>query len=156
MKKSLILALALGCFSSLANATSLSSKLANSPTDHLQLLANNLNMFMLLNLEKLREQSVIENKEFLEVYFRASVENNGTLKLHAMYEAPVSSISKAKCQAKLKKYVNELKENGGITTFQAVSYYYLSRQEALSLLNESTYSITIVAKENNELQISCS
>ncbi|MFY8275325.1 hypothetical protein AAEU32_14470 [Pseudoalteromonas sp. SSDWG2] len=156
MKLKIILIIACSFAVLSLSAKTISADLAGSPTNHLQLLANNFNMFMVINLDKIREDSLNQNKEFVETYFRVSVSKDNKLNFHAIYEAPVTSISKDKCQTKLKHYITESRERAAIPIVQAISFFYLEESDVVELLQESTYSLTIAAKENRELQISCS
>ncbi|HAS6253610.1 TPA: hypothetical protein RQL13_004447 [Vibrio vulnificus] len=156
MKKLAVATLILASVSNVVFAQGLNEKLAKTEVNHLQLLANNMNMFMLTKMESMKEKSQSNGDEFVKEFFKAHTDTENNLVFNAYYSAPVASLSKDKCQEKLLSDIEGLSGDSGVRAFQAVSYFQLSSSEVSAILESAKYSVTIIAKENNELKISCS
>ncbi|KOO01822.1 hypothetical protein [Vibrio nereis] len=70
MKKLAVATLILASVSNVVFAQSLNEKLAKTEVSHLQLLANNMNMFMLTKMESMKEKSQSNGEEFVNEFSR--------------------------------------------------------------------------------------
>ncbi|WP_295798228.1 hypothetical protein [uncultured Microbulbifer sp.] len=140
-----------------AYAQSFGNVLANNPTNHFELLVNNLNMLMLVKAEELREKSEESDDELKTKFMKVSATNDHKLVFTSIYEAPVALVSRAKCNEQLEEdFANMLGEDSPVPTLlQMVSYFKMTDAQASQMLRDSFLNINIHAAENPELSVSC-
>lgn len=152
----ILIAVALIFSASLVQARSISDTLERDEVNHFQLLVNNLNM-LYLAVKDFDKKDDEKKGEPREVYtkFRADKENR--IFISALYEAPFPKVTSDECNALLEKDRTKMlsKEKGLPLMINLVSYYDLSGDDVAEITAEARYQVTIQARENKELSVSC-
>ncbi len=130
--------------------------LKKSPTNHFQLLLNNLNMLFMAKFEGNESENANPTEpqqKFLKFYESES----GNLVADGFYQAPVSMVTRSKCNEIANKAHTDLKGDGSKLSalLRMVSYYDMSLENSMDIVNDSHVNVTIQAIENKELSVSC-
>ncbi|MBK1851944.1 hypothetical protein FE845_11375 [Marinobacter sp. 1-4A] len=137
-------------------AKSISDTLEGNEVNHFQLLVNNLNMLYIAvkDFDTKNEENKGEPRE-IYTKFRADKENR--LFISALYEAPFIQVTSDECDALLEEDRTKMlsMEKGLPQMINLVSYYDLSGDEVAEITAEARYQVTIQAKENKELSVTC-
>jgi len=152
MKFLLAILIAVPCLS-LANSF---DKLAKTNVSHLQLMINNLNMFLWNNMESFRKSQDGKGGPSLEFIKFFASDNNG-LSVDAFSTAPVGDVTPEKC----KFLANEFKSNlfGDeqlIALLPVFSYYDIPEHEIRDFVTKANVRVILSAKENKQLSVKCS
>jgi len=157
VKFKVLCTLALCLFSASSIAEDYATVLKNSPTNHFQLLLNNLNI---LSISRIEEKSAVPNdlekpQQKLVKFFESQ---DGRLVANGFYEAPVSLVTSSEC----KKLVDEARadlvgdDSKLAQMLRMVSYFDMTRSQSLGIAQSALIVVTLQAVENRELSVSCS
>lgn len=163
MKFTVIALTALLAISSTAHAEKIADTLANTKTNHLQLLANNLNLAMIMQGDE-----EIQNTEFpddinpLKFRFSAHGETgftqsiNNYLSATFTFSAPVSKVTKKTCSDLLYGFAESFRTGQFTDIIKEISFYNLTQSQLDELINSTVFYTALQASENSELKITCS
>ena len=131
--------------------------LRRAPVNHFQLLLNNMNMFFLAKMEDLVKEENNE-KEPEQVFIKFLESEKGGLMVASLYRAPVPMVTRSKCNKLIDEaYANFRGADSKFTEIiNIISYYRMSKKEAMDIINSIKFKVSIQAKENIELSVSCS
>lgn len=154
MKKICILVAFFSVFISNSYASKAGDAMARSDVSHLELLANNLNMFYLIKKDELQGG---KESEIVESFVRFSTTKDKKLYIEAFYKAPVLKVTKDQCEATLKNSASKLRDPGSSISqvLPLMTVYSISAAQAQEILNESYMKVYLQAQENTELSIKC-
>jgi hypothetical protein len=140
-------------------ASEYANLLQQNSVNHLQLIVNNLNMIVLNNHKEMfgKKEDETDQTDIQEKHVKFSLTKDNKLLINMFYEAPVISLTKARCQEKLdEEYTNLRKPTSPfLKILPAVSFFDLSLEQSQEMLNESLINVYISAKENKEISTSC-
>lgn len=152
----ILIAVALIFAASSIQAKSISDTLERDEVNHFQLLVNNLNM-LYLAVKDFDKKDDEKKGDPTEVYTKFRGDQENRIFISALYEAPFPKVTSDECNALLQKDRNNMlsNEKGLPLMINLVSYYDLSSDDVAEITAEARYQVTIQAKENKELSVSC-
>jgi hypothetical protein len=150
------IAIALIFAASSIQAESIADDLERDEVNHFQLLVNNLNM-LYLSVKDFDKKNGEKKDEPREIYTKFKGDNENRILISALYEAPFPKVTSDECDALLEKDRAQMlsKEKGLPLMLNLVSYYDINSADIAAIAAEARYQVTIHAKENKELSVSC-
>jgi hypothetical protein len=136
-------------------ASSISDELARKDVSHLDLIANNLNMFYLSKMDAKNGNKNASEVE--ESFVRFSVTKKKQIMMQSFYIAPVSKVTSEQCKALLDGIVSKTKDKDSSIhkVFPILTVLEFTPKHTAQLLSEMKFSVYLQAKENNQLSLNC-
>lgn len=154
--KYLVVVLVAFFFSQLSVAEQYSDLLAKKEVKHLELVLNNLNMFLMSKSDEIFNQKR-KNSSIEDTYIKFYLTKDNTLAVDSMHEAPVAMVTKAQCNTLLDEGINFITgENSSFPKLiSAVSFHDFKLEDAKEFVDNTHMVIYLRAKENAELLVKC-
>lgn len=149
-----LIACCLLLIASTTNAAPINETLADIKVTHLQLLANNFNMFMLNNFDSLIDSQKDKTSKTLSIRLFSTQEK--TLHFTIYGESDVKSVTNATCTKSLSEIKELLTGELGAAMLRKFSYFELTQKEINELTSSFSFWGQIQADINKELSVSCS
>ena len=132
-----------------------SKVLAKTEVSHLALIANNLNMFYLLNDDF--EKSNEESDHLRETLVRFSVSKDKMLLIESHYIGPVSEVTTEGCKNAISEVENNIKgaDSKIYSNLRMFSVLNITSKQSESVFDSAQIAVTLRAQENKELSVSC-
>lgn len=144
-------------FSTASLAGDYASVLKNTPTNHFQLLLNNLNILLMSQIEDKGEtKKDLDKPRQKNLKFFES--QDGRLVADGFFEAPVTLVTTSQCS----KLVDEARadlvgdDSKLAQMLRMVSYFDMTKSQSLEIAQNTLVVVTLQALENRELSVSCS
>lgn len=152
----ILIAIILAFAGSLVQAQSIADTLEGNKVNHFQLLINNLNM-LYLSTKALDKEKVEKADEPKEVYTKFRGDDENRIFINGVYSAPFPKVTSDQCKSLLEKERSQMvsTEKGLPLMINLVSFFDLSAEEIKEIATTARYQITIHARENKELSVSC-
>lgn len=135
-------------FSMSVQAQTYADALAKAPVNHLQLVANNLNMLFLIKGEDLEFSP---EDGISSALLRFMQTNDNQILARAFLIAPVSKLSKKFCQDQMNQFKSAIQPN----LLMVLTPFDPSHTELESLSSSFRYEVILQAEENKDLRIDC-
>lgn len=144
------------------HAENYGATLSKLPVSHLQMLANNLNIMLIIRNEDLYQKNentgltLLKIKHFTRQH-KHFIRQQKRLSIHITAEGPVKKITKKECKKMLKKFKDDIVLTDTYKELiQVSSYFSISTLESKQLTNNMPLTGTPQEDANKEHYISCS